>query len=291
MHKGIILAGGYVTRLSPLTNVVCKQLLPIYDKPVIYYPLTMLLLSSIKEILIISTEESNSILQRVLGDGSRFGISLQYASQEKPNGIAEAFIIAEKFLNGSPCVMILGDNILNKSQIGNFINKSICANIGATIFGVPVHNPESYGVIEFEKTTSKVISIEEKPLNPKSNIAAIGLYIYDETVVEKSKSLKPSDRGELEITDLNNLYLSAGTLQCSKLSRGDFWVDVGTYDTMNDASNYIRLQQKYTGQLIGSPEEAAYNMGYISKQQLFDQTVQGRKDIRYKKKILEHIDD
>ena len=266
-YKGILLAGGHGTRLYPITKFSCKQLLPIYDKPLIYYALTLLLLAKIDEILIISTPTSIPIIEKVLGDGSQYGIKLSYQVQAEPKGIAQAFLLAEEFLAGSPCMMVLGDNIINKSGMIDFFSSGIKNNDGATIFGFPVRDPQRFGIVELD-ANNKILSIEEKPQNPKSNIAAIGLYLYDETVVEKAHRLTPSVRGELEITDLNALYLQENRLHCQTLSRGDFWVDAGTFDSMNDASNYIRLQQKYTNLAIGSPAEAAYSVGFITQEKM-----------------------
>ncbi len=278
-YKGILLAGGHGTRLYPLTNFSCKQLLPIYDKPLIYYPLTVLLLAKIDDILIISTPESIPIIKNTLGNGSDYGIKLSYQVQDEPKGIAEAFLLAEEFLDDAPCMMVLGDNIMNKSALSQFLDDALADNDGATIFGFPVRNPQNFGVVEFDRDNKKVISIEEKPTQPKSNIAAIGLYIYDETVVQKAKSLQPSARGELEITDLNKLYLQENRLMCQPLSRGDFWADAGTFNSMNDASNYVRLQQEYTNLEIGLPEEAAYYSGFISKKQFHELYKKNRKVI------------
>ena len=270
-YKGILLAGGHGTRLYPITKFSCKQLLPIYDKPLIYYALTLLLLAKIEEILIISTPTSIPIIEKVLGDGSQYGIKISYQVQAEPKGIAQAFLLAEEFLAGSPCMMVLGDNIINKSGIADFFSDAMRNNDGATIFGFPVRDPQRFGIVELD-ANNKILSVEEKPKNPKSNIAAIGLYLYDETVVEKAHRLTPSVRGELEITDLNALYLQENRLHCQILSRGDFWVDAGTFDSMNDASNYIRLQQKYTNLAIGAPMEAAYSAGFITQEQMQKQT-------------------
>ena len=266
-YKGILLAGGHGTRLYPVTKFSCKQLLPIYDKPLIYYALTLLLLAKIEEILIISTPTSLPVIEKVLGDGSQYGITLSYQVQAEPKGIAQAFLLAEEFLAGASCMMVLGDNIINKSDMSSFFKKAMQNNDGATIFGFPVRDPKRFGIVELD-TDNKIVSVEEKPQNPKSNIAAIGLYLYDETVVEKAHRLTPTVRGELEITDLNNLYLQQNRLHCQTLSRGDFWVDAGTFDSMNDASNYIRLQQKYTNLAIGAPMEAAYSAGFITQEQM-----------------------
>ena len=265
-YKAILLAGGHGTRLYPLTEFSCKQLLPIYDKPLIYYPLTVLLLSGIRDILIISTPEATPLLKKCIGNGEKFGASIDYAIQKKPNGIAEAFLIAESFLSGSPCMLILGDNIINKSRFSEFIISAMKNNRGATIFGFPVKDPERFGIVELDDSL-KIVSIIEKPTNPKSNLAVIGLYLYDGTVVDRTKELKPSYREELEITDLNISYFKDEQLDCKILSRGDFWADAGTFNSMNDASNYIRLQQRYTNLLIGAPEEAAYRVGLISSEE------------------------
>ncbi len=266
-YKGILLAGGHGTRLHPITKFSCKQLLPIYDKPLIYYALTLLLLAKTEEILIISTPTSIPIIEKVLGDGCQYGVKISYQVQAEPKGIAQAFLLAEEFLAGSPCMMVLGDNIINKSGMIDFFRDAMRDNDGATIFGFPVRDPKRFGVVELD-ADNKILSVEEKPQNPKSNIAAIGLYLYDETVVEKAHCLTPSVRGELEITDLNALYLQQNRLHCQTLSRGDFWVDAGTFDSMNDASNYIRLQQKYTNLAIGAPMEAAYSAGFITQEQM-----------------------
>lgn len=266
--KAIILAGGTGSRLHPLTSVACKQLLPIYDKPAIYYSLSNCLLAGIRDILIISTPDALPIIKEALKDGGRFGCSIDYAVQKKANGIAEALLIGEDFLDGFSCFLVLGDNLIFKSGYTDFISNSILKNLGATVFGFPVKNPSDFGVINLDPKTNHVLSLEEKPKYPKSNIAAIGMYIYDNTASKRAKELKPSDRGELEITDLNNSYLKEGKLSCQTLSRGDFWADVGTFESMNDCSNFIRLHQEYASLLIGAPEECAYRMGYISKKEL-----------------------
>ncbi|RCK42094.1 sugar nucleotidyltransferase [Thalassospira profundimaris] len=273
-YKGIILAGGSGTRLYPSSGFVCKQLFPIYDKPMIYYPLTTLILGGITEVLVISTPRDLDLIKSGLGDGSRFGISIEYAVQETPAGIAQAFLIAEEFLAGSPSVLILGDNLFYKSAFRKFFQGAIQANEGATIFGYSVPDPQRFGIIESDPETGKVLSLVEKPMEPKTSIAAVGLYIYDETVVEKTKSLESSHRGELEITDLNNLYLQEGRLKARNFTRGDFWIDAGVFEALNDACNFVRLNQSYTGLLIGSPEEASLHVGNISKEQLYEQMKQ-----------------
>ncbi len=266
--KGIILSGGSGTRLRPLTDFVCKQLLPVYDKPLIYYPLTSLILAGIKEILIISTPKDVPILEDAIGNGNNWGISIDYAIQPEPKGIAEAFIIGENFIQDKPVMMILGDNILHKSKFTDFIKKSLFENRGATIFGFPVSDPNRFGIIEVDYKTNTVLSIEEKPKEPKSNLAAIGLYIYDGSVSKKARSLTPSARSELEITDLNNLYLEEKNLHFERLSRGDFWMDVGVFDAFSDASQLVRLTETRLGLKFGCPEEATYIMNNISLDEL-----------------------
>lgn len=267
MKKGIILAGGSGTRLRPITDVVCKQLLPIYDKPMIYYPLSTLMLLGIQDILIISTPKDTPILESVLGDGSELGIRLTYKVQVEPNGLAEAFIIGADFIGTDPVCLILGDNILHMSRIGEYLRDCYTLTKGAYLLGVPVLDPERFGVIEYDQY-GNVLSLEEKPQNPKSEMAAIGVYFYDETVVERVRSLKPSDRGELEITDLNNLYLRDGQLKAKFLSRGSTWLDAGVFDTIMDAGQYMRIVEMRLGLKIGCIEEVAYMMDYINLQQL-----------------------
>lgn len=263
--KAIILAGGAGSRLYPATAVTCKQLLPVYDKPVIYYPFSLCLLAGIREILIISTEDALPVLRNVFSDGASYGCSVQYKVQDKPNGVAEALLIGEDFLAGDSCLLLLGDNILIKSGFVSFMDDFKRRNLGATVFGCPVKKPERFGVIEYDHTHRTVLSLEEKPKKPKSNLAAIGMYVYDGSAPERVKSLKPSVRGELEITDLNIDYLKDNALSCSTFSRGDFWGDVGTFEALNECSNYIRLHQEYTGMLIGSIEEIAYRTGRITR--------------------------
>lgn len=265
--KGIILAGGSGTRLRPLTNFVCKQLLPIYDKPLIYYPLSTLMLLGIQDILIISTPKDTPILQEVLKDGADLGIKLQYAVQPEPGGLAQAFLIGESFVGQDPCCLILGDNILHWSDIGGLKDEVTAMKDGAMIIGYRVKDPWRFGVIEFDKD-GKVLSIEEKPKTPKSNYAAIGLYFYDGSVVQRAKALKPSPRGELEITDLNNAYLRDGTLRAKMLSRGATWLDAGTFESMMRAANFMEIVEERQGLKIGCPEEVAYVMGYINADQL-----------------------
>jgi len=265
--KGIILAGGSGTRLQPLTNIVCKQLLPVYDKPMIHYPLSTLMMLGLTEIMIISTPVDTPKFQAVLGDGSQLGIKLEYAIQEKPAGLAEAFIIAEDFIGGEPVCLILGDNILYWGNLTSIWEQCIKLQEGAYIVGIHTNEPHRFGVIEMD-AQGKVLSLEEKPKEPKSNIAAIGLYFYDKHVVEYAKQVKPSARGELEITDLNNIYLEKGKLKAKYLSRGTTWLDAGTIDTLTEASNFIRIIENLHNLKIGCIEEVAYNMEYINQKQL-----------------------
>lgn len=271
--KGIILAGGSGTRLYPITKAVSKQLLPLYDKPMIYYPLSVLMLAGIRDILIITTPEDNESFKRLLGDGSQFGIHLEYAIQHKPKGIAEAFIIGENFIGGDSVRLILGDNIFHGSNFSSIL-KAACVFAEydyinryrgiAQIFGYYVNDPERYGVATFDKH-GKCLSIEEKPLKPKSNYAVVGLYFYPPDVVSKAKTIKPSKRGELEITALNNMYLESDRLHLEKLPRGFAWLDTGTFDSLADASHYIETIEKRQGQKVACLEEIAYSNGWITK--------------------------
>jgi glucose-1-phosphate thymidylyltransferase len=265
--KGIILAGGSGTRLYPITKSISKQIIPVYDKPMIYYPLSVLMLAGIKEILIISTPKDLHLYQDLLGDGNQLGINLSYAEQPSPDGLAQAFIIGEKFLGNSPACLILGDNIFYGHGFGKTLVETSGISSGAVVFGYYVTDPERYGVAEFDDK-GNVLSLEEKPSQPKSNYAVTGLYFYDNTVVKKAKSLKPSPRGELEITDLNKLYLQEGSLHVKLMGRGMAWLDTGTQESLLQASNYIYTIEMRQGLKISCIEEIAYKRGFIDKTQL-----------------------
>ena len=269
--KGIILAGGSGTRLYPLTKVTSKQLLPIYDKPMIYYPLSTLMLAGIKDILIISTPTDTPRFEELLGDGSTFGINLSYAVQESPDGLAQAFLIGEDFIGNDTCAMVLGDNIFYGGWFRKNLREAVenAENGQATIFGYYVKDPERFGIVEFDKDKN-VISVEEKPQNPKSNYCITGLYFYDNRVVEKAKQVKPSKRGELEITDLNRMYLDEGDLKVQVLGRGFAWLDTGTMDSLMEAASFVQTVQNRQGVVISAPEEIAYNAGWITKEQLLE---------------------
>lgn len=282
--KGIILAGGAGTRLNPMTKSISKQMLPIYDKPMIYYPMSVLMLAGIREILIISTSRDIVTYEDLFGDGTQLGLNIQYDIQKQPKGLAEAFIIGEKFIGKDSVCLILGDNIFYGSGFHSVL-KNIVQSNSPTIFGYRVADPERYGVLEFDEN-NQVISIEEKPNNPKSHYVVPGLYFYDNEVVKIAKTIKPSKRGELEITSVNNLYLETGNLKVEILSRGIAWLDTGTFDSLLDANNYVRAIQKRQSQYIACIEEIAYRSGYIDKEQLV-KLVEPMKNSDYGKYLLD----
>ena len=264
--KGIILAGGSGTRLHPITKGISKQLMPIYDKPMVYYPLSTLMQAGIKDILIITTPHDQAAFQNLLGDGSDWGINLSYEVQPSPDGLAQAFIIGEEFIGDDKVALVLGDNIFHGAELDESL-KSCTDPDGGIVFAYRVSDPERYGVVEFDENNNAV-SIEEKPAQPKSNYAVVGLYFYDNDVVEIAKNVQPSDRGELEITSINEEYLKRSKLKVTTLDDGDVWLDTGTIDSMTDATDYVKVLQKRTGQIIGSPEKIAFEQGYINEEKL-----------------------
>ncbi len=266
-YKGIILAGGSGTRLYPITQSISKQIIPVYNKPMIYYPLSVLMLSGIREILIISTPHDLPLYQKLFGDGKQLGLEISYAEQPSPDGLAQAFIIGEDFIGNDNVCLILGDNIFFGYYFSSVLTETTNNNDGATVFGYYVTDPDRYGVVEFNNE-NKVISLEEKPIHPKSNYAVTGLYYYDNSVIKKAKQLKPSKRGELEITDLNKLYLKEGKLKVNLMGRGMAWLDTGTHDSMLEASNFIATIERRQGLMVACLEEIAFNKGYINKEQL-----------------------
>lgn len=282
--KGIILSGGRGSRLYPATLGVSKQLIPVYNKPMLYYPLSLLMMAGVRDFLIISTPEHLQNFRTVLRGGSQFGVTFKYEEQEEPRGIAEAFYIGEEFLQGDSCFLVLGDNIIYGDKIGTLMENSIITNDGATIFAYRVQNPSEYGVVEM--LGNKAVSIEEKPKNPKSHFAIPGVYIYDSNVVGLAKTLKPSARGELEISDLNRLYMESGKLRVCELGRGIAWLDAGTHETLAQASAYVQAIENRQGLLVCSPEEVAYRKGYITNQELKN-LANALGDTDYSRKLME----